>query len=43
MQQEAVAFTWQQGDMLWIDNSLVLHSRQPFSGARRILASIAVA
>lgn len=42
MKEEAVAFKWQEGDMLWIDNSLVLHSRQPFSGKRRILASIAI-
>ncbi|MEE2752170.1 MAG: TauD/TfdA family dioxygenase [Myxococcota bacterium] len=41
MQEECVAFQWQQGDVLVIDNALVMHSRRPFSGPRRILASIA--
>ena len=43
MTEEAVAFQWQKGDVLWIDNALVLHSRRPFTGERRILASIAKA
>ena len=38
--EECVAFTWQKGDVLLIDKQLVLHSRRPFSGKRRILASI---
>jgi alpha-ketoglutarate-dependent taurine dioxygenase len=41
MQQECVAFRWQKGDLLVIDNALVMHSRRPFTGPRRILASIA--
>ena len=41
MTEECVAFRWQQGDMLLIDNRLVMHSRRPYTGARRILASIA--
>ena len=41
MNEECVAFKWQKGDMLLIDNSLVLHSRRPYTGRRRILASIA--
>ena len=41
MQEECVAFRWKQGDVLVIDNALVMHSRRPFSGPRRILASIA--
>ena len=41
MQQECVAFRWQRGDLLVIDNALVMHSRRPFTGPRRILASIA--
>ncbi|RDL43517.1 hypothetical protein DN730_14380 [Marinomonas piezotolerans] len=35
-----VNFSWQAGDVLWINNHTVLHARQPFEGERRILASI---
>lgn len=41
MNEECVAFPWQRGDMLLIDNSLVMHARRPYTGDRRILASIA--
>jgi len=41
MKEECVAFKWQHGDLLLIDNALVMHSRSPFSGPRSILASIA--
>ena len=41
MDREAVAFKWEKGDLLCIDNRLVLHAREPFKGPRRILASIA--
>ena len=41
MQKDCVAFRWQKGDVLLIDNGLVMHSRRPFTGPRRILASIA--
>ena len=37
----AVAFKWQKGDVLWINNNTVLHARQPYEGPRKILASIA--
>ena len=42
MTEECVAFQWREGDVLLIDNALVMHSRRPYTGARRILASIAV-
>ena len=41
MKEDCVSFKWQKGDVLFIDNGLVMHSRQPFDGPRRILASIA--
>ncbi len=41
MAEECVAFRWQEGDVLLVDNSLVMHSRRPYEGPRRILASIA--
>jgi len=34
------AVAWRAGDVLLIDNSAVLHSRQPFDPPRRILASL---
>ena len=43
MDEECVAFRWEAGDVLMVDNSLVMHCRRPYKGDRRILASIAVA
>jgi len=35
-QQETIAFSWQKGDLLMIDNMLVAHGREPFVGPREI-------
>jgi len=40
MQEEAVAVPWKERDVMFIDNRLVMHSRQPFEPPRRILASL---
>lgn len=32
---------WEAGDMLWLDNRLILHARQPFEGDREVFAAIA--
>ncbi len=40
MTEKAVAYTWHKNDMLFIDNKQIMHSRIPFEGKRRILASI---
>lgn len=37
----SVAFPWQKGDVLMVDNFLVTHGREPFSGPRRILVAMA--
>lgn len=40
MQQHRVMYKWKQGDIMALHNSLVMHSRNPFVGPRRVLASI---
>jgi alpha-ketoglutarate-dependent taurine dioxygenase len=41
-QDETVSFDWQPGDVLTIDNMLVAHGREPFTGAqRKILVGMA--
>lgn len=41
MDECCVAFPWRAGDVLLLDNRTVMHSRRPFEGQRRILASLA--
>lgn len=40
MDRLSVAFPWEAGDMMIIDNMLTAHGRSPFTGARRILVSM---
>ena len=33
---------WQKGDLLLVDNFLVMHGRRPFFGTRKVLASLSL-
>lgn len=38
--QETIAFRWQTGDLLMLDNVLVSHGRNPFAGSRNTLTAM---
>jgi alpha-ketoglutarate-dependent taurine dioxygenase len=38
--QEEIAFPWEEGDVLMVDNMLVAHGRAPYDGARKILVGM---
>jgi alpha-ketoglutarate-dependent taurine dioxygenase len=37
---ECTRFAWERGDVLLVDNLLVAHSREPYSGPRRVLVAM---
>lgn len=40
---ETVSFTWQNGDVMMLDNMLTAHARSPFQGARKVVVAMAEA
>lgn len=40
LNQNTVAYPWQRGDVMVLDNVLAMHGRAPFSGPRRILTAM---
>jgi len=40
-EQEKVAFQWEQGDVLLLDNMLTAHARNPFTGKRQVVVGMA--
>lgn len=40
MKENACAYRWTPGKFVIVDNSVAYHSREPFTGRRRILAAI---
>jgi alpha-ketoglutarate-dependent taurine dioxygenase len=38
--REAVAIPWEKGDVMLVDNMLVAHGREPFTGTRRVLVGM---
>lgn len=40
MHRQSVAFRWEEGDVLVLDNVLVSHGRKPFAGPRKILVAM---
>lgn len=39
-EQESVAFPWQAGDLLMLDNMSIAHARNPFTGPRKIIVGM---
>jgi D-xylose reductase len=40
MESHRIMYNWKKGDIMALNNKLVMHSRNPFTGKRRVLASI---
>lgn len=41
MDEETIAFPWEEGDVMMLDNMLAAHGRTPFVGTRKIVVAMA--
>src|SRR4028118_54529 len=39
--QEMLTFSWQKGDILMLDNLLVVHARNPYTGSQKVVVGMA--
>lgn len=39
--KNTLTFPWQRGDILYLDNMLIAHGREPYHGARKVLVGMA--
>lgn len=40
-EQEKIIFKWQKGDIMFLDNRLMAHGRQPYKGERKVAVAMA--
>jgi alpha-ketoglutarate-dependent taurine dioxygenase len=38
--ENATVFSWERGDVLWVDNMQIAHGRRPYKGERRVLVAL---
>ena len=43
LEAQKIAFPWRPGDVLMLDNMLIMHGREPFSGPRKVVVAMAEA
>jgi len=41
LEAEKIAFPWREGDVMMLDNMLVMHGREPYRGTRKVVVAMA--